>query len=512
MLGGELQTNPTTAVAFTAPFQKCRKLEELEAYRYWPTQHKLKFNWKAIRAAAGFESQNQLFQKEGTITMPTFTWIFKNPKLVAIIDECFEMYRWHSRNINQSANLGWCRTMYHSLIQQLIRGDVGYWLQYAMLREQTNLISYPYYTKNAQPGDSTKFRHVDMNLAEALHSERGLRMIQGSVSLDDEDKLNCTEYLGGFQAIWKDWARWQSEEGKNKNSRAYIQAWDDSEHFPEAARAKWPSVGWKRQICKKGEARITMPTLPHGSTGPATKQRRTVLPWFVLVQEDGETMEVPEMGSYEEIAQAHRRLAQAPRTPSGHPVRYGGIRWPFPGDVHPEYLSPISRAIMCQVPWTDNSVQQELRTYLMDPQPDKLTTWITRNREFAADQMVKNWELCKEQEKMAFCQDVDNEIPDRSYFSNRGKGHPEQGKGEIWDGHVAADDTYKALDRFMETFPEEQKAQRAGLLGSLAPGSPGPRVPVTSPQRDSRSRATSKYSLRCPRRLAGCCSKIRPPG
>ena len=67
---------------------------------------------------------------------------------------------------------GWLRTMYHSLTQQIIRQDLTYWLIYVCLRLDRNhhLVSYPYYAKYAVPGDSTFFRHIDMNIPKYLQN------------------------------------------------------------------------------------------------------------------------------------------------------------------------------------------------------------------------------------------------------------------------------------------------------------------------------------------------------
>jgi hypothetical protein len=67
-----------------------------------------------------------------------------------------------------------------------------------MLREETNLISYPYYTKYTKAKDSTYFRHIDLNILEAAYTRQGVELIQESVSFDNKDKDNCTEMLRGF--------------------------------------------------------------------------------------------------------------------------------------------------------------------------------------------------------------------------------------------------------------------------------------------------------------------------
>ncbi|KAF1937909.1 hypothetical protein EJ02DRAFT_355705, partial [Clathrospora elynae] len=241
-----------------------------------------------------------------------------------------------------------------------MRGDPQYWLYYAVLREDPHLISYPYYTKYTKAGDPTYFRHIDCNIADAVKTGNGANMIQGSVSWDEEDSENCTQTLIGFHKIIAGYQEWR-ETSKMKDSAGYIELWDNARDFPQACRDRFPGVQWKNEVCKAGQVRISSPLIPHGSTGPATKERRTMLPWFVKVHDDMSTMEVPGMGSYAEIATAHQQLTAAPTSPSGHPNQYGGIKWAFPADVNPVYSSSISRAVNCQLRWDSPLVQAELQ-------------------------------------------------------------------------------------------------------------------------------------------------------
>jgi hypothetical protein len=63
---------------------------------------------------------------------------------------------------DKQSNPGWCRTMYYSSIQQLVRGDPLYYL-----------ISYPYYTKYTKLGDPIAFPHIDLNIVEVVHTGKG---------------------------------------------------------------------------------------------------------------------------------------------------------------------------------------------------------------------------------------------------------------------------------------------------------------------------------------------------
>ena len=69
--------------------------------------------------------------------------------------------------------------------------------------------------------------------------------------------------------------------------------------------------------CRALDARITLPHLPHGSTGTCKADRRTTLPWFVAIQEDHSAHEVPEGGTWEELAAAQRALTPGPSSPYG---------------------------------------------------------------------------------------------------------------------------------------------------------------------------------------------------
>jgi hypothetical protein len=55
----------------------------------------------------------------------------------------------------------------------------------------------------------------------------------------------------------------------------------------------WTSVPYKA-----GEVQVTSPAFPHGltATNPWIKKRRIMLPWFVHIQDDHRTLEVPKSG------------------------------------------------------------------------------------------------------------------------------------------------------------------------------------------------------------------------
>ena len=120
------------------------------------------------------------------------------------------MYFHYQRELNGKPNRGWLRTMVYSITQQLIRQDLAYYMAYVALRPNRSprLVAYPYYTKYVQNGDSTVFRHININIPEFLKLGRGGNIIQGSVLLDYETlEGGCTALVLGFYRHLKSW--WQ---------------------------------------------------------------------------------------------------------------------------------------------------------------------------------------------------------------------------------------------------------------------------------------------------------------
>lgn len=156
-----------------------------------------------------------------------------------------------------------------------------------------------------------------------IESGRGSNQIQGTVSLDQETENDCTEILPGLHDTdrMKKWVERRSDRGDLLGD-GFVHRIEASHWTKEDARAL--GTEWEKCICSPGEIRLSHPALPHGSTGPYAKQiRRTVLPWYVRIEEDHHTLEVLESGTWEDLAAAHRDLMPGPCTPSGFSVNYG---------------------------------------------------------------------------------------------------------------------------------------------------------------------------------------------
>jgi len=87
--------------------------------------------------------------------------------------------------------------MFYDIIQQAIHQSSAYYLIYVVLCSDHNyyLILYSYYSKFQTVFDKTFFRHIDLNILKLVNEKKEQCMIQGSVSLNNEKKEDCTEML-----------------------------------------------------------------------------------------------------------------------------------------------------------------------------------------------------------------------------------------------------------------------------------------------------------------------------
>ena len=106
--------------------------------------------------------------------------------------------------------------------------------------------------------------------------------------------------------------------------------------------------GWTKQVCRFRNNRLSLPSLPHGSTGPATAHRVNILPWFVAIGDDHQTLDTAESGTWDDLSRCHRDFDSGTKTPSGLPnSTYGGrVDHVFPATVRLGRLGAISDALV----------------------------------------------------------------------------------------------------------------------------------------------------------------------
>lgn len=302
----------------------------------------------------------------------------------------------HQQERNGESNRGWSWVMYFSLTQQIIRQDLGYWALCASLRSDGNprMVSYPYYTKHVVDGDSTFFRHLDINVPRYLEFGWGADAIQGSVSLDEESPGSCTEIVPGFHRHIRQW--WAGVVREKRETGGDVHSFTSSIWNKDDERKYGSFVPVP---CSRGGVRVTRPEIPHGSCktvfpvgAPAqpgtTIRRRTILPWFMGIKEDGLTLDNPKAGTWSDLVTAHIQQLQPKLTPSGKSTANWPVLGRFPGTQVLRPQDPVAQALVCQLAWTEPAVEDQANR-LLGPDRGAAQHLIAQSR-LRALRMVKN--------------------------------------------------------------------------------------------------------------------------
>ncbi|KAI9765616.1 MAG: hypothetical protein M1840_007305 [Geoglossum simile] len=387
----------------------------LGPFRYAPKPATLfRFNAEQVfnRYAQDMQAWTQ-FQHDGTINLDGFfSYLVDNPEVFAIVEEEFNMYKYHLRTeLDGQDNRGWMRHMFYSLPQQVIRQDPGYWAMTAAARPDTNywLISYPYYVKDTSEGENTGFAHFDINVDEFVKSGRGLNMVQGSVSVDDEMEDNCTLLVLGFQHVIHEWwgrvtARGKATSGHTTNAKNIYMP-EDRQSFGQLVPVP----------CKRGAIRITRPDIMHSSTSKANSRRRTLFAWFCGIRADHQTLDLKESETWSEVSACHQSFTAPMKSTSGEGFRYGRPIIPFPATTRMASTSPIGDALVGSKRWTDPQVTRMVEI-LLGPNDEAALALLESVRNSLSKAIKDAWPFVREAEIKAF--------GNKSYFANQGRQQP----------------------------------------------------------------------------------------
>jgi len=307
-----------------------------------------------IWARYGGGDARERFARDGNVVVSgVFDWIVKDAELMAMVDAEFDMYRHHLREQNGNANLGWCRNMWHSLVQQAIRQDGVFYALNVAARPDKNwrLISYPYYTMYGKEGDSSVFKHVDLNIPRFLRSGRGGNMVQTAILMDDELADSCTIIIPGFQKHVGEWWNRVMMWGEDKGGLVD----EVGEIYKEADQVKFGR--FEPVVCRRGDVWMTVPQMIHGCTG-CKRQRRVVYPWFMGLDEE-HVLELAECGQWKTVAGAHLLMTAVKMSPSGqaHGFSVGDER--FEGVVEIMGVMVLGDALVGRWGWDSGMVLKE---------------------------------------------------------------------------------------------------------------------------------------------------------
>src|SRR5579859_116168 len=181
-------------------------------------------------------------------------------------------------------------------------------------------------------------------------------MVQSMISMDDEEEDGCTIIVPRFHRHMGEWWKEVISQGEDKDgvvhSVGYTYKKVDEERFGR----------FKPVVCKRGDIRLTLPQIIHGSTG-CPRKRQVIFPWLMGLEEDGR-MELEECGSGSDVGQAHRGLEAMKMGPSGQGHRFSLGRGRFEGAVEIRGVTALGDALVGVQSWDSEAVLMERDTIL----------------------------------------------------------------------------------------------------------------------------------------------------
>ena len=301
---------------------------------------------------AGQRAMDAFFRDGNIVVKGLFDWIVNDLELMEMIEVEFDMYRHHLREQNGQPNLGWCRNMWHSLVQQAIRQDPAFYALNVAAREDKRwmLISFPYYTKYANP---TGFKHIDLNIPRLLSSGKGKSLVQTAVSMDDECDDGCTIIVPKFHKHIKEW--WSKVVAREKATNGFQHSVESI--YEDQDKQKYGI--FKEVVCKKGDVRMTMASIIHGSTKSCDHDRKVVFPWLMGIEEDHENLELYGTCPWEEASRSHRDMVAIKKEPSGQSHHFAIGEERFSASVELRGISALGDALVGARRWDSKSVIRE---------------------------------------------------------------------------------------------------------------------------------------------------------
>ncbi|KAI9766034.1 MAG: hypothetical protein M1839_005264 [Geoglossum umbratile] len=334
---------------------------------------------------AGRADAWDIFQEDGTINIDGAPEHILKPEIFDKLEEEFDMYLYHLRDEQDGRKRrGRIRHMFYSLVQQLVRQDPVYYALITVTRPDQNtwLICYPYYVKYQVEGESTGFAHLDINVDKFVETGWGKDIIQGSLSLDDENDSGYTT---------------------NAKKTYLLADQQDSGRLVPVP-------------CKRGTVRITIPEILHGSTPFAKNIRRTLFNWCTGIRADHQKLDIEEAETWNQVAQCHQSMEAPMKSTSGEGFRYGRPLFPFPGVTKLRSTSYVGDALIGARRRDDLRVQDEW-DILLGASDGPALQLAEKIRERLVQAFFDAFPYVRMNEERAY--------RDRSYFHNKYRPRPE---------------------------------------------------------------------------------------
>jgi hypothetical protein len=348
--------------------------------------------------------------ESGSIVIPDVMTHFRNPMVEQIINHEFDMMDHHFLRGEAKPAMGFQRTMFYSIVQQAVRQDpLVYALTVATRPDHhRELISYPYVAKDAMPGESTGFLHIDCNVSRLVATGHGANALTSGISLDDETEKSCTLVVPGFHNHIGSWHDKLVERGDAPLSDRRTTT-SCGKLYTAADRKEWgPPVP---QPCPRFGLRLSRAEIIHGSSERSDIRRRVIFPLHTAIDEGHQRLEKDDTHSWAEIAACHRDREPPTKGVNGGRVADSLPPYAFPATVYLPSSSALGDALVGRRKWTDPEIMRDA-DLVLGSDPAAARAFIDKVRAKIVANMLEVFPTLVELERKAFGSD--------SYFHTKG--------------------------------------------------------------------------------------------
>lgn len=201
-------------------------------------------------------------------------------------------------------NKNWLKIMFYNFIQQIICQNFQYWFFYVCFWFDRNiqLINYLYYVKFVKSENYTFFKHIDINVFMYVKNDRGSQIIQNSMSLNNENVMNCIKIVFEFHRHIKNW--WKRIERR----KICLNNWMHSLKKIYVKKNVEIYENFILVLCLRENVQITMLKILHESIHNIKNIKRKIMfSWFVEIWKNEKTLNNKKFDNLTKLQLIHKQ-------------------------------------------------------------------------------------------------------------------------------------------------------------------------------------------------------------
>src|SRR6202035_3292624 len=171
---------------------------------------------------------------------------------------------------------------------------------------------------------------MDINFKDFFERQIGANQLISSISLDTEIVDGCIVLVPGFHHhiyVWYELLKTRGVLEEMKGSTTSIQQlYTPTDILTFGRPEPFP--------CNTGDIRITRDEIIHDSTKGVFSRRRVLFPWHTAIQEDHQTLEIPDQYIWQELSIYHTIILPPTQGVGGNTTIHSRPKTRFPPAIH----------------------------------------------------------------------------------------------------------------------------------------------------------------------------------